>query len=187
VKKRKRGLKIGFKVLIMCLFLFLGTLFAGGKPMKIYSSAIPNKGRIPVKYVMKTIGGENLSPPLKWEGIPEETKSLVLVCVDIHPVARNWIHWIVINIPPEIQGFEEGASLKSIKSPALELTNSYGFKGWGGPQPPPGTGEHPYVFKLFALKVPEIKLSAKPSYEEILKAVKPYVLYSAEFTAYYGR
>lgn len=155
--------------------------------MKLYSPAFPDRGKIPLQYVMPGAGGKNISPPLKWEGVPEGTKSLVLVCVDVHPIARNWIHWVVINIPPQVSEFKEGASLKEIKSPAKELENTYGFKGWGGPQPPPGTGDHPYVFKLFALNVPEIKLSQRPTYEEILKAVKPHLIAEAEFTGYFGR
>lgn len=155
--------------------------------MKIYSPTIPDKGRIPLQYVMPGAGGKNVSPPLKWNGIPEGTKSLVIVCVDIHPIARNWIHWIIINIPPEVKEFKEDASLKEIKAPAKELENTYGFKGWGGPQPPPGTGEHPYLFKLFALNISEVKLSQRPTYEEILRTVKPYVIAEAEFTGYFGR
>ncbi|MGC8871489.1 MAG: YbhB/YbcL family Raf kinase inhibitor-like protein [Caldimicrobium sp.] len=178
-----------FNLFWVVLFLMVGSvwLWAGGRKMKLYSPAFADKGRIPLKYVMPAAGGQNISPPLKWEGVPEGTKSLVLVCVDIHPIARNWIHWIVINIPPETTKFKEGASLKEIKSPILELENTYGFKGWGGPQPPPGTGEHPYVFKLFALKVSEIKLSSRPSYEEILRAIKPHLIAETEFTGYFGR
>ncbi len=155
--------------------------------MKIYISAFENKGKIPPKYIMVQAGGKNLSPPIAWENVPPETKSLVLLCVDIHPIARNWIHWIVINIPPEIKGFEEGASNRSIKAPAKELTNSYGFKGWGGPQPPPGTGPHPYVFKLYALNTAELKLSEKTTYQEITQAVKPYLLAEAEYLGYFER
>ncbi len=155
--------------------------------MQISSPAFSDKGKIPVKYVMPGAGGKNISPPLKWESIPEGTLSLVLVCVDIHPVARNWIHWVIINIPPTVKEFKEGASMKEISPPAKELINSFGFKGWGGPQPPPGTGDHPYVFKLFALKVSEIKLTEKPSYEDLLRALKPHVLAEAEYTGYFGR
>ncbi len=153
--------------------------------MKIYSPTL--KERFPLKYVMPGAGGENVSPPIEWEGIPENTQSLVLVCVDIHPIARNWIHWCVINLPPTIKSLPEGASLKKINPPAKELINSYGFKGYGGPQPPPGTGDHPYIFKLWALKVSEIKIKEKPTYEEILNAVKPHVIDEAEFTVYFGR
>ncbi|MCS7149914.1 MAG: YbhB/YbcL family Raf kinase inhibitor-like protein [Caldimicrobium sp.] len=155
--------------------------------MKLHSPAIPHGGRIPLKYVMKGASGENISPPLKWSEIPEGTKSLVLVCVDTHPVAKNWIHWIIINIPPETLELAEGASPNGIKPPAMELINSYGFKGYGGPQPPPGTGDHSYVFKLFALNVPEIALPSKPTYDQILKTIKPYRLAESEFVGYFGR
>lgn len=191
-RKIKSVLKgMWLKTLIFSLLLGLNLLntngLAGGGKMKIYVPGIPDKGKFPLKYVMRPAGGDNISPSIKWENLPMGTKSLVLVCVDIHPIARNWIHWIVINIPPEVSEFKEGDSLKNIKTPALELKNSYGFKGYGGPQPPPGTGDHPYIFKLFALRVPEIKLSSQPSYEEILKAVRPHLLEEAEFTLYFGR
>ncbi len=155
--------------------------------MKVYSPVFSDKAQIPIKYVMPMAGGQNISPPIFWENIPKETQSLVLLCVDTHPVAKNWIHWIVINIPPNIKGFNEGASLKEIKPPAQELMNSYGFKGWGGPQPPPGTGLHSYVFKVLALNTSEIKFPTKPKYEEILKAVKPYLLGEGNLTVYFGR
>lgn len=183
-------LLLDFKVFFSVLFLFLigvNLFLYGGTSMKLYSPAFENKGKIPLKYAMPKAKGLNISPPLIWEGIPNETKSLVLVCVDTHPIANNWIHWVVINIPPEVKGFEEGASTKFIQAPAKELINSYGFKGWGGPQPPPGTGPHPYVFKLFALNVSELNLSGAPTYSELLKAVKPFILAEAEYVGYFER
>ena len=61
-----------------------------------------------------------------------------------------WIHWAVINIPAFTDHLDEGASSK-LTSPALELVNSFGFKGWGGPQPPKNTGNHEYKFIIYAL------------------------------------
>ena len=34
---------------------------------------------------------------------------------------------------------------------SVELLNSFGKKGWGGPQPPKNSGVHKYIFKIFAL------------------------------------
>lgn len=81
---------------------------------------------------MKKIGGQNISPQISWFDIPKHTKSFILVCYDIHPIANNWIHWIVVDIPKEQTSFNEGAS-GSIALPSKELTNSFGFAGWGGP------------------------------------------------------
>ncbi|QJA06108.1 YbhB/YbcL family Raf kinase inhibitor-like protein [Thermosulfurimonas marina] len=155
--------------------------------MKIWSPTIPAEGTIPKKYVMRTIGGKNLSPPLKWEGVPAEARSLVLVCVDTHPVARNWIHWVVINLPPETLELPEGASGKDLPAGARELVNSYGFSGWGGPQPPQGTGPHPYHFILYALDVERVELPERPSFAEIERYLKDHILAKASFTAYYER
>src|SRR3989304_499387 len=44
-------------------------------------------------------GAKNSSPPLKWTNPSAEPKSFALACIDRHPIASNWINWIVINIP----------------------------------------------------------------------------------------
>jgi len=172
----------------MATFIYRGFLSSISLPaeFRFYSPTIPENGTIPLKYVMPGAGGQNVSPPLKWEGIPSGTKSLVLLMYDRHPIADNWIHWIVINIPTSVTEFPEGASGRTITSPARELINSYGFSGYGGPQPPSGTGQHPYVFRLYALSVSEINLSSQPSYDEIIRAVQPYVIDYKEFVGYFG-
>ena len=54
----------------------------------------------------------------------------------------------------------EGASGKNMPPGALEMKNSFGDMGYGGPQPPRGTGSHQYVITVFALKDPT--LDVKP-------------------------
>jgi len=41
---------------------------------------------------------ENVSPQLSWMGAPSETKSFALSMVDRHPVAGNYVHWLVVDI-----------------------------------------------------------------------------------------
>ena len=155
--------------------------------MKLWSPEISDGGKIPQKYVMPAAGGENLSPPLKWEDVPKGARSLVLVCVDTHPIARNWMHWVVINIPPSVNELVEGASGQKMPSGAKELINSYGFRGYGGPQPPPGTGPHAYHFILYALDVEEIHVSERPAFQEIERSVAAHLLDKASFVGYYVR
>ncbi|MBX6422682.1 YbhB/YbcL family Raf kinase inhibitor-like protein [Thermosulfurimonas sp. F29] len=155
--------------------------------MRIWSPEIPDEGKIPKKYVMPAAGGENLSPPLRWEGVPKEARSLVLICVDTHPVARNWMHWVVINIPPTVTELPEGASGKGLPAGARELVNSYGFTGYGGPQPPPGTGPHPYHFILYALDVERVNLPERPSFAEVERYLAGHILEKASFVGYYER
>ncbi len=188
--KRKSNLKILGKIfffLYCVLILFYEETLAGGMKMRLSSPAFKEGDTIPLKYVMPAAGGQNISPPLKWEGVPSTAKSLLLICYDPHPVAKNWVHWLVINLSPQDGELQEGASTKKIPPPAKELKNSYGFVGYGGPQPPPGTGKHPYIFELYALSTERINLPDKPKYEEVLSVIKPNLIASAKLTVYFGR
>ncbi len=154
------------KVWLLISICWVGVIFMlplGGNAMEITSSAFTDKGTIPIKYVMPGAGGKNVSLPLSWSNVPAGTKSLAVSIVDPHPVANNWVHWLVINIPPETKGLSEGASRNSMPAGAVELKNSYGEIGYGGPQPPKGSGDHPYVVTLYALNVPRLDITGPTS------------------------
>jgi len=107
--------------------------------------------------------------------------------VDPHPVAQNWVHWLVVNIPVNTAAIEEGASRKRMPPGSVELQNSFGDIGYGGPQPPRGTGDHPYVFTLYALNTEKLNLGMNTSLSFFKKALEGKVLASATLTARYGR
>lgn len=179
-----------FKKIFLFLIFFL--LFAfqsvrGGGTMEITSSGFKDQGKIPIQYVMPGAGGKNISIPLTWKNIPAGTKSFALSMVDPHPVAQNWVHWLVINIPKEATSIEEGASRKKMPPGSLELKNSFGDIGYGGPQPPKGTGDHPYVVTLYALNVEKLELGASTSLSAFKKAIEGKVIESASITGRYGR
>ncbi|MEF3168208.1 MAG: YbhB/YbcL family Raf kinase inhibitor-like protein [Deltaproteobacteria bacterium] len=155
--------------------------------MKLLSPSFADKARIPSVYTMPAVGGKNVSPALTWSGLPDGTKSLALLVVDPHPVARNWVHWLVVDIPPHIRELPEGASGRSMPNGARELINSFGNRGYGGPQPPTGTGDHPYVFTLYALSVAQIDIGPRPSAKDFHEAIQGHVLASATLTGYFGR
>ena len=69
----------------------------------------------------------------------------------------------------------------------LELENSFGFNGYGGPQPPKGTGEHPYVCTLYALSVEKMDLEPETSLSEFKKALEGKILAEASLTGMYHR
>jgi len=110
--------------------------------MEIKSTAFENNEKIPSKY---TCDGENISPPLSFSNIPENTKSLVLICEDPDAPNGTWIHWTVWNIDPSTTEVPEN----EIPTNGSEGMTSFGFRRYGGPCPP--SGEHRYFFKLFAL------------------------------------
>jgi len=180
------SLKITFLFLILFL-LFTIQSVSGGGAMEITSSAFKDKGKIPIQYVMPGAGGKNVSIPLTWKNVPAGTKSFALSIVDPHPVAQNWVHWLVINIPKEVVSIEEGASRKKMPGGSVELKNSFGDIGYGGPQPPKGTGDHPYVVTLYTLKVEKIDLGVNTSLAAFKKAIEGKVIESATITGMYGR
>ncbi len=154
--------------------------------MRITSPAFSDGGMIADKYIMQGIGGKNISIPLQWEDIPSGTKSFVLSIVDIHPVAREWVHWLVINIPSKMNSIPEGASGK-MPFACMELANSFGGMGYGGPQPPKGTGNHQYVVTLYALNVEKLSLSFNTSLADFRKSLIKKILATASITGKYGR
>ena len=131
---------------------------------------------------MPGAGGSNVSVPLTWSEPPQGTQSFALTMLDPHPVANNWIHWMVIDIPAETRKLEEGASGKQMPEGTRELTNSFGNIGYGGPQPPSGTGEHPYVCTLYALNTDSLDLDRSVSLAEFEEAIQGKVLDKAEHT-----
>lgn len=177
-----------------CLFLMILVSLSlgqkkvfGGDAMEISSAAFKDGEKIPIQYVMPGAGGKNISIALAWKNVPAGTKSFCLSIIDPHPVAQNWVHWLVINIPVQANSIEEGASKKRMPKGSVELKNSFGEIGYGGPQPPPGTGDHPYVVALYALNVEKLDLVANTSLWAFKKAIEGKVIGSATITGKYGR
>jgi Raf kinase inhibitor-like YbhB/YbcL family protein len=156
--------------------------------MNITSSAFLEGKTISTKYSYHGVdGGKNISLPFSWTDVPPATKSFALSIVDPHPVAKNWVHWFIINIPSNVAALSEGASQKSIPKGAKELLNTYGTLGYGGPEPPKGSGAHPYVVTLYALNVERIDLSEKATLSEFNKALQGKIITTAKVTGMYER
>jgi hypothetical protein len=88
--------------------------------MTLNSPAFQQNGQIPSKY---TCEGEDVSPPLAWEGVPEGVKSLVLIIDDPDapdPKAPKmvWVHWVVYNIPPDTKNLHENPAFWKSLSPS---------------------------------------------------------------------
>lgn len=149
--------------------------------LKLMSSAFEDGRELPVEYARPGIrGGQNMSVPLEWSGAPNGTKSFALICIDRNPVANEWVHWAVINIPAAVSALPEGEPPHAIG--AVELMNTYGNPRYDGPQPPSGTGVHEYVFTMYALNVETIKTSMRPIAREFEHAVEPFTLEKASLT-----
>ena len=117
--------------------------------LRLTSSAFTDGGMIPAKY---TCDGENISPPLAWEPGPDGTAAWVLIVED--PDARMWVHWLVVDLPAEVTSLDEGAS-GNLPAGGMEGETDFGPASYGGPCP--SSGEHRYVFNLYALSEPLVQ------------------------------
>lgn len=145
--------------------------------MQIYSSAFENNGMIPTIY---TCDGENINPPLNFDDIPENSKSLVLIVDDPDAPVGLWVHWLVWNIDPHILEINEASKIKT----GIEGTTSFGNTGYGGPCPP--DREHRYFFKLFALDN-VLDLSPSSNKSALENAMAGHILGYAELMGRYNR
>jgi len=146
--------------------------------MQLTSTAFTDGTDIPRKY---SCDGDDVSPPLAWDGVPSDAAALVLVVDD--PDARGFVHWVAFDIAAAPPGrLAEGAS-RGAAAPR-EGTNSFGKVGWSGPCPPSGT--HHYRFRLFAIRQP-LGLRGAPTAAEVVAAMKGQVAAETTLTGLYHR
>ena len=148
--------------------------------MKITSSAFSDGALIPIKY---TCDGDDISPPLVWSDIPENTASFVLINDDPDAPVGTWDHWILFNLEGKTTELAENVDLSKLAGVQLGR-NSWRRNDYGGPCPPYGT--HRYFFKLYALDI-KLDLPAGSSKQDIEKAMAGHILAEAELLGRYKR
>ncbi len=148
----------------------------------ILSSIFENNGKIPAKY---TCDGDDVSPPLRWEGRPDGTASYVLIVDDPDAPIGVFTHWVLYNIPADLNSLPENIPKQKETKYGLQGRNDFGKIGYGGPCPPKGK-PHRYFFKLYAL---DIKLNLPPgaSKREVGKKMEGHILAQAQIIGLYGR
>jgi Raf kinase inhibitor-like YbhB/YbcL family protein len=149
-------------------------------------TSYPNRATMPAKFATKQGGGENTSIGLKWQPVPA-AQSYALLFDDRAPVARNWVHWLVADIPITVTEIAEGASRTAMPEGSRELVTSWGKKGYDGPQPPIGSGNHEYVATLFALDTAKLSVPENPSRSEFLNAVEKHEITREEWSGFFQR
>lgn len=152
--------------------------------LTITSVSFEAGGPIPRKY---TCQGDDVSPPLTWDGVPGGTQSLALIVDDPDapdPAAPRvtWVHWVLYNIPGGAGGLAEG--VRRLPEGTLEGLNDWKRTGYGGPCPP--IGRHRYFHKLYALDVvlPKLRPPTKAQLEE---AMRGHILAQAELIGTYQK
>ena len=174
-------------VLMLCIVKTAWTIGAPKKgdekmEIKITSSAFENNGLIPAKY---TCDGSDISPPLKWDAVPEGTKSIALICDDPDAPMGAFVHWVLFNLPAKTAELAENVPHdKVLPSGAKQGMTDFGRVGYGGPCPPSGT--HRYFFKLYALDT-ELKLEPGANKGQLLKAMENHILAQGQLIGKYKR
>jgi Raf kinase inhibitor-like YbhB/YbcL family protein len=156
----------------------------GGSDMniKITSSAFDEGGMIPSKY---TCDGEDVSPPLAWSGIPDGTKSIVLICDDPDAPGGTWVHWVLYNLPPETSALDEALpATETLSDGARHGVTDFGEFGYGGPCPPSKT--HRYYFKLYALDT-KFTIDGEATKEAVEAAMRGHILAEGQLMGRYAR
>jgi len=130
--------------------------------MEITSEAFAQGERLPDKYAREH---QDLSPPLKWSGVPEQAVALALICDDPDAPVGTWTHWLLWGLSPDRTELPEGVEA------AQTLPELDGAKQ--------GTND-------FALSEPlALRPGAKAS--EVHAALEGKVLAKAEIMATYSR
>lgn len=145
--------------------------------MRVTSPAFSMNQPIPAQF---SCDGQDVNPPLAFDAVPPEAKSLALVVDDPDAPAKVWVHWTVWNIDPKTREIPQD----SVPKNAMQGLNDFGTNHWGGPCPPGGT--HRYRFKLFALGA-ALKLPEGAREPELVKAMDGKVLARAELIGTYTR
>lgn len=136
--------------------------------------------------------GNNLSPPLRWEGVPDAAAELALVVEDPDAPQENpFVHWLVYKIPADAQAIPAGVPHdEQLVNPNGALQGLNDFKqnslGYRGPAPPKGHGLHHYRFQLYALDEP-LTLGPGITRGALLEAMKGHIVDQAELVGTYER
>ncbi len=160
--------------------------------MRLWSPDWRNGEALPERHARARLDGlgrlvpsANLSPALKWSGLPAGTRALVLLALDLDALDLDAL---VPTAPPPGPGDDWPADaprhesvfwLVTDLSPAVfELAE--GQPGYAGPQPAPNDAlVHHLVFALYALAVPRLEIDGQRSAQALRQAIGAHVLGSA--------
>lgn len=145
------------------------------------------------RYVFNGFGctGENVSPAIIWQGAPKDTRSFAVTVYDPDaPTGSGWWHWVVINIPADMHGLQQGAGdpvAKKMPKGVMQMRTDFGKPGWGGPCPPASDKPHRYVFTVHALKVEKLDVPEDATAALVGFMINANRIDKASFGARYGR
>ena len=157
----------------------------GGETAKfaLLSTAFDHDGHIPEHY---TCDGKDFSPQLRWGAPPDGTASLALIMDDPDAPRGTFVHWLIWNIAANTRPCEEAMPVAAtLPDGSRQGENGARVVGYRGPCPP-GTSEHRYFFKLYALDT-MLTLPSGANKQQLLDAMQGHILGQGELVGRYSR
>ena len=159
-----------------------------GYALRVSSPAFGDGQPMPVRF---TQDGDSVFPPLRWEGLPPQTLSTVLLVEDADiPNFRPLVHLIVHSIPPDVTELDEGEVPLRLRGQSPRGyacgRNALGRPGWTAPTPPPGHGPHRYAFQVFALDA-RPGFPYPPGRALLMRTIRPHIIAQGRMIGTYER
>ena len=167
--------------------------------MKLASDSFRNRAAMPAAHVAT---GGNRHPQLRWSEVPAGTASLALLCLAADRPDGDFCHWCVVDIPPAWSALAAGAfpAAAAAAAPSVALDgapgnaidvapvrqgiNDNGHHGYDGPAPAPDVARH-YIFRIYALDVPQLELPAGFTGADVLTAIYGHIIDEAQLIGAY--
>ena len=167
---------VSLSICIALVVSFFGgnTSCAKVQKIKVTSQDFQSKEIIPDIHACEFLGLDK-SPQLSFSNTPEDTQSFALIMFDPDAPDKNFVHWIVFNVPVSLASLEQNIPREAILEDGIRQgINGTEQIGYFGPCPPPKE-THRYVFKVFALDT-VLELEAGANKKQFLKAMRKHIL-----------
>ena len=108
----------------------------------------------------------------------------------IRPTGSGWWHWVVFDIPANVNELAEGAGdpAKNLAPKgSVQSVTDFGKPGYGGPCPPEGHGFHQYIITVYALKTDKLGLDKNASPAMVGYYLNANTIAKASLVFYYKR
>jgi len=180
----------------LLLFVGLASPTAAQRPapravLTLSSPAFADGALIPATHAQT---GRDVSPPLTWSGVPDSTRSFVLIVRDLDALVGDGsddvLHWMLWNIPAGTTslpaGVPSGAQLDN-GTRQISISGPY----YRGPAAPASGPPHHYVFELYALditlNIAPTAMSPAATREAVLRAMSGHIRGKGVLTGRYQR
>ncbi|WP_291511415.1 YbhB/YbcL family Raf kinase inhibitor-like protein [Acidithiobacillus sp.] len=134
--------------------------------MKVFSTGIDPGDWIPQRF---TQPGAGVTPPIFWQHLPPQTRSLVLLMEHREAKPEERIFWLVYDIPPTVEGIHEGGPLPD---GAKLGRNSFGETRYRAPEASAERTLQHYDFVLLATDLDSLGLPAGADWDAVKQALR---------------